>query len=250
MQANDFSFVTNHQKFKKREIFLLTISFTLFISQLTPQIICGILMEFSAEEYINGLIIQLFWCGSGFYIATHCILLYSVQLRFETLNQILKNRNEFHELMILSSLYVGLCELVIKLNKMSSYQILSFIGLNIINTTFSLFEIYDLFNHKISDGMKIFFSFGVIWFCCFFFVHIIMVIAFSTLLATEESKMIQIINEIIHKKKEFFNEKILKRFQIFLMQLDHLNAKVSCEFFTLDWKTLMMVSKILHVVWI
>jgi len=239
--------VANHQKFKKQEIFLLTISFTIYISQLTPQIICGILMEFSAEEYINGIIIQLLWCGSGFYIATHCILLYSVQLRFEILNEMLKNRNKFHELLILSSLHIGLCELVIKLNKISSYQILSFIGLNTINTTFCLFEVYDLFNHKISDGVKIFFPFAAICFCCFFVIHIIMVIAVSTLLAAEESKMIQIINRITHKEKKDCNEKILKRYQIFLIQLDHLNAEVSCEFFTLDWKALMMVRKFLHV---
>ena len=38
------------------------------------------------------------------------------------------------------------------------------------------------------------------------------------------------------------DKKLMKRIQIFLLQLQHFNANISCGLFRVDWKVMMMVS--------
>lgn len=239
MQTRQFNLSINHQQFKKQELILLIISFIFFFTQLVPQLVFGILNDFSIEEYISGTITQLFWCATGFFVITHCLFLYSVQIWLEILNTALKNQHKTSEIVVLSTLNIELCELVDKLNKISSFQILSFFGLTIMNTTFGSFEIYDFIIHESNDKSRIFYSLGVVWFCCFFLIHIAMLISVSSRLMNQGYEMIETINLVL--SKSCCTEAILRRFQVLLMQLDHLNLQVSCGFFVLDWKAFMMV---------
>ena len=144
--------------------------------------------------------------------------------------------------MSLSSLHMDLCELVRTVNKITSFVIISTIGMTIINATFVLFEFYDFLISDQKHFLRILFCFCSFLLLSHFVMQIIIIIVVCTFTMREGERIVEVLHENIYKEIKILDRIIMKRVQIFLIQLDHFGVSISCGFFRLDWKVLMMVS--------
>lgn len=201
------------------------------------------------EEFLSGTIAHFFWAGSAIYIVDHCIILFAIHLRLCVLNKVLNQDLEFDvskiTVMAMSSLHIKLCELISDNNRISSFQVASTIAVNIMNASFILFEFYELIVYDDRNFFKILFCVGAITYCLYYTLCIILIIFTSTIIMKEGLKTIKVIHELICMKKESIDKKTSTRLKLLLLQLNHVNASISCGFFILDWKVLMMVSLVI-----
>jgi len=243
LQVKILNFHQNYRKLKNHIIISILIAITVFIILLViPQMTFNLLIKMDLEELTSAIVVLLFWCGSTLYIMTHCILMLSIRNRLKILNEILKCKLNISTLLSLSSLHMDLCELVRTVNKITSFVIISTIGMTIINATFVLFEFYDFLNSDQKHFLRILFCFCSFLLLSHFVMQIIIIIVVCTFTMREGERIVEVLHENIYKEIEILDSKIMKRFQIFLIQLDHFDVSISCGFFKLDWKVLIMVS--------
>ncbi|KAL7015676.1 hypothetical protein ACKWTF_016592 [Chironomus riparius] len=194
------------------------------------------------EEFLGGTIAHFFWAGSAIYIVDHCMIMLAIQSRLSILNQTLLCEINKTTVIVMSTLHIKLCELITDNNKISSFQVSSTIAVNIMNASFILFEFYELVVYDDRNYLKILFCVGAVTYFLYATFGIILIIIISSLTMKEGIRTKEVIHDQICKTRVSLDKKIFTRFQLFLMQLDHFNANISCGFFKLDWKVLMMVS--------
>ncbi|KAL7015678.1 hypothetical protein ACKWTF_016594 [Chironomus riparius] len=200
----------------------------------------NILLKMDQEELAGGIVALLFWCGTTLYITTQCTLMFSIRSRLKIFNEILKSEKDLATFLSMSSLHIDLCELVITVNKITSFTIISTIGMSVFDTTFIFFEFYDLLICEQKDFMRILFSFCSFLVLIHFLINFFLIIIVCALTKQEGMKTINVLHDKISKEVVIWDRKTMKRYQIFLIQLDHFNVNDSCGLFRLDWKVLMM----------
>lgn len=170
---------------------------------------------------------------------SQCIFLNEIRLRINLINDTLTN--SYIHPKILARLHLSLCELTTINNRMSAFQISSMIGINIMNTTLVLFELYDVLITDSNNPLKIFFCVGAIVFSSYFTILIIFYVVIASVAVKEGGRTTEILGQILIKGFGIERCENLKILRIFMLQLKHFNLNVTCGFFDIDWKVFMMV---------
>lgn len=127
---------------------------------------------------------------------------------------------------------------------MFSFQMTMLICISSINYTCGLFELYNLIveGTKSKDFAHIFYSVGASYANTCLSMMVYIIVGISSVLMSSGQKAVAMLPERFFGGVENVEGKFLRRIQIFHLQLQHACVNISCGFFKLDWKVLMMVS--------
>lgn len=241
-----FNFHEDYKMYRIWMILVLAIVVVTYVLQnFIPWLVYSYLSVMETEEFVSGFITNIFWCGSAIYIVSCCVVVIVIRSRLCILNLILKRKIKKSTILIVSLLHLQLCQLVVRNLKVFSFQLASVICMNIFNTTLGLFELYEMLKYNENDSLRMFFVASTIMLNIFYTILIILIITAASLTMNEGEKTLTILHEGIFKEIEVHDGKLMKRFQIFLLQLEHFNVNITCGFFIFDWKVFMMVNLLL-----
>ena len=165
----------------------------------------------------------------------------TIRKRFEIINKIIESDSTRPVVLIVSKLHMNLTELVSKSSKVFSFQMTLMLGVSIINSTFGLFEIYVLTKDVLSFEKTYYCICAIAVNACFLAAIFIMLVT-SSFTMNESRRALNVSHVGIYKGMRIKNKNTMRRIQIFLLQVQHYNANISCGLFRLHWKAIMMVS--------
>lgn len=111
-----------------------------------------------------------------------------------------------------------------------------------VNLTFGFFEFYTVLKRQFVDERTFFGYFAaVVNFYDFYLIG--MVMGTGSLTMKQGKRTENVLHQGIFKGFRKNQGKVMQRKQIFLMQMQHFNAKTTAGLFVLEWKVLMMVSE-------
>ncbi|CAG9812187.1 unnamed protein product [Chironomus riparius] len=146
----------------------------------------------------------------------------------------------------MSGLHMKLCHLILNNNKIFSLQVVLLTGISILNGTSSYFELYMAANGH-NDNNKIYYVIAIATAASYFVCGIIFMIYASNLTMNEGEKTLKDIHCRIYLTSVKYDIKIMERVQLFLLQLQHFNANVSCGLFRIDLKIITMLYNVVYI---
>lgn len=203
-----------------------------------------IVTEMEIEEILIGAFSNLCWCGVSVYIVCCCLVLFTIRTRLFMINRISKNVLTISEIKTISKLHMKLCEIASKNSKVFSFQMAITTGISITNGTLCIFELFIAIKDQ-AGGIQFFYSTLAMVTCIFFTILVALIMGTANIATSEGEKTLTVIHEGIYKSVQNYDTKKYKKIQILLLQLQHFNVNISCGFYKLDWKVMMMVSQIL-----
>ena len=242
-QVKIFNFHQDYKTLKKHSILTLSTVIICFICFFTiPWLIAAKIFKMELEEFLGGFLASFIWCGFYIYSTISCILLLAVQKRFTIINKIIKRNLTRLSILLTSKLHMSLSELVFRSSKIFSFQMALMLGITVINFTFALFEVYTLSKEVLSFEKK-YYCLCAAGINVYFSTAIIFMYGTSSYVTKESRKTLEILNFGIYNEERLKKKETMRRIEILLLQIQHFNAKISCGFFKLDWKAVMLVSK-------
>ncbi|CAG9812188.1 unnamed protein product [Chironomus riparius] len=137
-------------------------------------------------------------------------------------------------------MYVKLFEISSNSSKIFAFQMALLIGITVINATFGLFELYTLSKEKLNFEQTYYCVCATIVNSCFTVATTLM-ISTSSLTMKEGKKTFKIIHNRICKGIFELSVEYMRRYHLFLLQIEHFSIDLSCGLVIIDWKVLMKV---------
>lgn len=228
-----------HQKSKK--YFLLTLLTVVFMS-LLRSIIFSIfnnpdnLKNSEDSLFLRTLAVFMILMLNFNYFFT-CLITLEILKRFKILLNVLNAK--IIKIKIILKAHLQLYEIVEVYNKIFGFSMLLFITQLIVGTTFELFDIFSLLTSHKTTSNQIGFSLINFLFWILVNIQIIFFITCCGLTLMEARKFRRILYKKLRVER---NEKIIKKLQIFILQIKHGEVKFSCGIFEFNWTTIQMVS--------
>lgn len=190
------------------------------------------------EEFWSGFITNIYWCGVYIYIIVTFVFANNIRIRFQIINKIVRRKMKNSTIRKMSIQHMKLSEAVMKNSKVFSLQMGFLTAVVIVTTTFSFFELYTMLCNT-QENQKFLYAIASIFGTLYFSFGLFLIILISKLTMNEGERTLKVLHDGI---VEIYDQKRMKRLQIFIMQLQHFNANISCGLFRIDWGVIMMVS--------
>ncbi|KAL7015672.1 hypothetical protein ACKWTF_016589 [Chironomus riparius] len=201
-----------------------------------------IIAKMEMKEIFVGAFLNLCWCGVTVYIVCCCLILFTTRLRLFMINKILKRILTRAEIKTISKLHMNICEMASMISKVFSFQMAVMTGMSILNGTLCIFELYIAIRDH-TGGLDLYFSIMATTTCCFFTLVVAFIMGTSSYTTSEGENTLAVLHVEIYRKPQVYDKRRIQKFQIILLQLQHFNVNVSCGFYRLDWKVMMMVKE-------
>ena len=205
-----------------------------------PWLIDVIISKMEIEELIIGVFLNLSWCGISIYIMCCCLILFTIQFRLSIINKIVKKSLTKSNIKTISKLHMNLCELASEYGRVFAFQMTIMAGISLANSTFCFFELYFAIREH-SYGIDLYFSIFATIFNLFFIAFVTLIMGTASFVTNEGEKTLAVLHEGIYKRIRKQDISVIRKLQIFLLQIQHFNVNISCGFYRLEWKIMMQV---------
>lgn len=241
-QFHTFSYNIDYKDTRTKII--RVIKFTIISYNLTVTTVWfsyAIFLKMELEEILNGTFKNLCWCGIGLYIVTCCVILTSIRTRLKIVNKILLKKLSAEKLRRVAVIHMKLSQLASAMGNTFSFQVAAGMCFEALHVTFGFFEIFSGIKEDFR-GFKLQYSiFAIVENLCLTS-YIFIFTGISSFTVKSGWNSMRIIHEEVFRELRDGNEKEMRRIQMFLMQLQHYNVKLSCGFYDFNWKAVMIVS--------
>lgn len=200
----------------------------------------AILSKMEMEEMLIGFFLNLCWCGVTIYIVCCCLILFTIRVRLFMVNKIARKSLKISEIKTVSKLHMKLCEIASKSSKIFSFQMAIMTGLSVVNGTLCIFELFIAVRDQ-AGRLQLFYGIMATVFCTFFSSLVGLIMGFSSLTANEGERTLAVLHTGIYGPRLRHDENRKRKFQILLLQLQHFNVNITCGFYRLELKVMMMV---------
>lgn len=194
-----------------------------------PWITDCLLYNVVTRELINAIILTVPLCSISIYLSTSCFVVLILREYFRIINLILL-KNSSKEIF---NFHLQVCEVISTVNRLYSIPFGYFIIGIVFNTTFALFELYDVLTSLDGRSLnQVLFSVG---FAIVQFYYAILAIFFFFCCSStmrEKEKVLEIFEKFQKKSKRDF---------VHLLQLETTQQKISCGIFDFNMETLYEV---------
>jgi hypothetical protein len=132
-----------------------------------------------------------------------------------------------------------LSEIIEDSNRIFSFPMALVMGVCIIGSTFSSFEIYDMFVTE-KTFSQILYGAGTSIVSFHYEVHVMIAVASCRMVKAKERGIVERLHgEMMSGRKSFRNK---RRIQLLLLQMEHEDVQFSCGLFEFNWKIVITVS--------
>jgi hypothetical protein len=180
------------------------------------------------------------------FLGSFFVIISGVNLRLKLINQVLVFRIsspvvEKRFLLSMSSLHMQLGEIVAILSKVFAFPVVLYIGVNLLSTAFLFYDFYALFKLPDDDHHQLVYCIIATVLSFQFFAYTFGVIFCCDALKSEGRTSVGILQRKLVESRDL---RVKKRLLGFLQQHEHLEVKISCGMFDIDWRVMFMVRKI------
>lgn len=173
-----------------------------------------------------------------------CIVALSIQLRFGIISEMLQSafnlpfsKKSRRTIITMSILHIKLCDTITTFNQTFSFPMAMLLGVNMMASSFGLFELYDAIMEDRVDALQIGFCLGMTFINFHYFV-LNLVLIFCCDRTIKKGKSIELVlhNTVYEKGNNS------KRIRLFMQQISHYMPDISCGLFNFNWKIIHSVN--------
>lgn len=245
MKIEEFSEkrVNYHRHGQKASIFLTSASFSFVSFGYAPWMCLAMKSNSSFEEMMSTSLLYFLWCAVLLYSITCCISADLILKRFENFNAALGRIRNISSLNHLSRLHFLLCEMTNSFNQLYCHLKALLFGTILMCGTFISFEVFDIFatsSNLMENSRQISFTSIIVIVGLHFAFSLNLFVYISSKIMKNGAES----GTILSRKFCKLNPKLLfeKRLRMFILQLEHVEPKISCGMFEFNWTIVYSVS--------